>query len=62
MSYIASGGSQLPSFSPVFLNPPSIASPLTFGPLALKLHWQILADIDRYFQNLSANWQTFCFF
>ena len=65
MSYIASGGSQMPSFSPVFLNPPKhsfAALPLAFGPLALKLHWQILADIGRYFQNLSANWQTFFFF
>ena len=70
MSHIASGGSQMPSFSPVFSklslrgmppDPTSIASPLTFGLLALKLHWQILADIGRYFQNLSANWQTFFF-
>ena len=48
MSYIASGGSQMPSFSPVFLNLPKhsfAALPLAFGPLALKLHWQILADI-----------------
>ena len=43
-------------------DPPSIASPLAFGPLALKLHWQMLADIGRYFQKLSANWQTFFFF
>ena len=56
MSCIASGGSQMPSFSPVFSKfswehaPGSpyhcfVASLPAFGSLALKPHWQKLADI-----------------
>ena len=53
MSYIASGGSQMPSFSPVFLNPPSpsIASRLCrsrsghWPSNCIGRYWQTLADI-----------------
>ena len=52
MSYIASGGSQMPSFSPVFLNPPKhgfAARVRAIGPQTaladIGRHWQIFSKL-----------------